>query len=235
MNARPLYRRPIKRGCGAQGAGGHWVGWGASFCVGFFFFRKRYKPSSPAPPAPVYPYVGAPPDAACAPPRPRSQQAGMCECTSGAKAVLCAPGRGGHRVLGCASLSWRGRARSQCPALRRWRGWRPARCTWSRSQRPLPRRRPALARRAGPGTEHTRAHARTRDAPVRPIKISLGRSHHSSRARALASTLASSMVSSKKVLRILKKVAAVSRLSLPAWCCGPMRSIWIRPGSQCVA
>jgi len=37
------------------------------------------------------------------------------------------------------------------------------------------------------------------------------------------------MLSSKNVLRSLKNVAAVSKLSLPAWCCGPMRSIWGRP------
>ena len=38
--------------------------------------------------------------------------------------------------------------------------------------------------------------------------------------------LVSSMVSSKKVCRILKKVLLVNKLSLPAWCCGPTRSTY---------
>ncbi len=34
----------------------------------------------------------------------------------------------------------------------------------------------------------------------------------------------SSMLSSKNLLRILKNAKPVKRLSLPAWCSGPMRS-----------
>ena len=36
-----------------------------------------------------------------------------------------------------------------------------------------------------------------------------------------------SMASSKNLPRILKNVAAVRRLSDPAWCCGPIRGTWV--------
>lgn len=37
-----------------------------------------------------------------------------------------------------------------------------------------------------------------------------------------------SMLFSKNLSRILKKVAAVNRLSEPAWCCGPIRETYGR-------